>query len=105
MIRQHLILLFTNLYVNSPFSGSEDIVLELPRQRELGDFSLPIAFSLAKRLKKSPVIIAQDMCDYFNSKKEVSSICLVESVNGFLNIRLNDSFIWDKFSDFSCNPL
>ena len=67
-----------------------EVVLEKPRDRSFGHFATPIAFSLAKELKKSPIIIAQELVSSFEDGEIFSS---VESIKGYLNFRLSESFL------------
>ena len=67
-----------------------EVVLEKPRDRSFGHFATPIAFSLAKELRKSPMIIAQDLAKSFGESDIFSS---VESVKGYLNFRLSEDFL------------
>ncbi|NPA60182.1 MAG: arginine--tRNA ligase [Epsilonproteobacteria bacterium] len=74
-----------------------EVVLEKPRDRAFGHFSTPIAFSLAKELRKSPMIIAQELASSFNESEIFSS---VESVKGYLNFRLSENFL-DEYSEWA----
>ncbi|MEA3227747.1 MAG: arginine--tRNA ligase, partial [Campylobacterota bacterium] len=67
-----------------------EVVLEKPRDRSFGHFATPIAFSLAKELRKSPMIIAQELATSFGESDVFSS---VESVKGYLNFRLSEDFL------------
>ena len=67
-----------------------EVVLEKPRDRSFGHFATPIAFSLAKELRKSPMIIAEELASSFDEVQEFSS---VESVKGYLNFRLSENFL------------
>jgi len=67
-----------------------EVVLEKPRDRSFGHFATPIAFSLAKELRKSPMIIAEELASSFNESDVFSS---VESVKGYLNFRLSEDFL------------
>ena len=67
-----------------------EVVLEKPRDRSFGHFATPIAFSLAKELRKSPMIIAEELASSFDESEEFSS---VESVKGYLNFRLSENFL------------
>ena len=67
-----------------------EVVLEKPRDRSFGHFATPIAFSLAKELRKSPMVIAEELASSFDESEEFSS---VESVKGYLNFRLSESFL------------
>ena len=66
-----------------------EVVLEKPRDRSFGHFATPIAFSLAKELRKSPMVIAEELASSFDDSEVFSS---VESVKGYLNFRLSENF-------------
>ena len=53
-----------------------DIIVEKPKDRKLGDYSIP-CFSLAKKLRKNPNIIAEEISKKLSLKSEV--------LNGYLN--------------------
>ncbi len=78
-----------------------EVILEKPRDRSFGHFSTPIAFSLAKELRKSPMLIAEDLASSFSQDKEFSS---VESVKGYLNFRLSEDFLQEYASWALDNP-
>ncbi|MDY0121691.1 MAG: arginine--tRNA ligase [Sulfurimonas sp.] len=67
-----------------------EVVLEKPRDRSFGHFATPIAFSLAKELRKSPMAISDELASSFDGHEEFSS---VESVKGYLNFRLSENFL------------
>jgi len=67
-----------------------EVVLEKPRDRSFGHFATPIAFSLAKELRKSPMVIADELASSFSDVDEFSS---VEAVKGYLNFRLSEDFL------------
>jgi arginyl-tRNA synthetase len=67
-----------------------DVVLEKPKDRSFGHFATPIAFSLAKELRKSPMVIAQDIVASFDDSEMFSA---VESVKGYINFRLSENFL------------
>jgi len=82
-----------------------EVILEKPRNRSFGHFATPIAFSLAKELRKSPMIIADELASSFNESEVFSS---VEAVKGYLNFRLSENFLaeyasWalDNLEDFA----
>lgn len=54
-----------------------DIIVEKPKDRKLGDYSIP-CFSLAKKLRKNPNIIAEEISKKLSLKSEV--------LNGYLNV-------------------
>ena len=46
-------------------AGPEKIVVEWPPQPGMGDLASPVSFELARRLKRPPRVIAQELCDRF----------------------------------------
>jgi len=67
-----------------------EVVLEKPRDRSFGHFATPIAFSLAKELRKSPMVIADELASSFENSEIFSS---VEAVKGYLNFKLSEDFL------------
>ncbi|MBM0636695.1 arginine--tRNA ligase [Campylobacter sp. VicNov18] len=67
-----------------------DFVLENPKDKNLAHFATPLAFSLAKELKKSPVLIANDLASKF-----ANHVCFesVQAVNGYLNFKISKAFL------------
>jgi len=59
----------------------EENMIEIPTYAHLGDFSLP-CFPLAKKLRKSPILIAQELAASILDE----SIEKTEAVNGYVNI-------------------
>jgi len=74
-----------------------DVVLEKPKDRSFGHFATPIAFSLAKELRKSPMIIAEELASDFGTSDIFSS---VESLKGYINFRLSESFL-DEYASWA----
>jgi arginyl-tRNA synthetase len=63
------------------------IVIDYPPNRTLGDLALPIAFELARRLRKAPRAIAQELAAAIGA---VDGLSRVESTpNGYLNCYLD----------------
>ncbi|MDO8453267.1 MAG: arginine--tRNA ligase [Sulfurimonas sp.] len=78
-----------------------EVVLEKPKDRSFGHFATPIAFSIAKELKKSPMAISEELASSFNENDVFSS---VESVKGYLNFRLSENFLSDYAAWALTNP-
>jgi arginyl-tRNA synthetase len=78
-----------------------EVVLEKPRDRSFGHFATPIAFSLAKELRKSPMVIADELASSFDQSDVFSS---VEAVKGYLNFRLSEDFLAEYASWALDNP-
>ncbi len=67
-----------------------EVVLEKPKDISLGHFATPIAFSLAKELRKNPMVIAQELADKFENSEIFEE---VTAVKGFVNFKLSNSFL------------
>lgn len=67
----------------------QEVVLELPKNKDFGHIATPIAFSLAKIKKLPPTQIAQEICAKLESKAEFSK---VSQVNGYINLTLSAEF-------------
>lgn len=60
--------------------------IEVPTNKEMGDYSLP-CFKLAKEMRKSPQVIADEIKDMLGISDEI--VTKVEVVNGYLNFYVN----------------
>ena len=69
--------------------------VETPKDKKNGDFAYP-CFNLAKVLRKSPVMIGQELELKITADDKISK---VENVNGFLNFYLNSDNITKKTLD------
>ncbi len=82
-------------------SIQREIVLEKPRDRSFGHFATPIAFAMAKELKKSPMIIASELVELFSKDEMFAN---VEAVKGYLNFKLSEDFL-DEYASWALdNP-
>lgn len=66
------------------------IILERPKQKELGHFATPVGFVLAKSLHKSPNILAQEIAQHLCQQQEFSKVM---AVSGYVNLTLSPSFL------------
>jgi len=82
-VRAHLARLLTMLYALDEAS-LPTIALEYPPNRDLGDLGTPVAFELAKRLRKPPRAIAQDIAGAFGQLDGVRAVSAAP--NGYLNV-------------------
>ena len=64
--------------------------LEIPKDNKMGDYALP-CFKLAKEMKKSPIIIANEIKEQIEMPNKY--IAKIEVVNGFLNIFINNKML------------
>jgi arginyl-tRNA synthetase len=63
------------------------IALETPPNRTLGDLGTPVAFDLARRLRKAPRLIAQEIAGAFPPGDGVARV--EAAANGYLNVFLD----------------
>jgi arginyl-tRNA synthetase len=70
-----------------------EFILEKPKDLSFGHYATPLAFSLAKELKKSPMIIADELCLKFSKSSVFES---VTAIKGYLNFKLSDEFLNDR---------
>jgi len=68
--------------------------LQKPKEASFGHFASPIAFSIAKELKKSPNEIAIELTEVLHDPEHFDS---VEAVGGFINFKLSSLFL-DRFA-------
>ena len=66
------------------------IPIETPPRRAMGDMSVPVAFELAKRLRKAPRAIAQELAAALGP---IAGVTRVEAApNGYLNLFLDRAY-------------
>src|SRR5436853_4041252 len=85
-LRAHVARLLTTLY-SLDDSAAPALVLGYPPQRELGDLGTPVAFELARRLRKAPRAIAQEIASAFGSLEGIRQVAAAP--NGYLNFFLD----------------
>jgi arginyl-tRNA synthetase len=67
-----------------------EMALETPPRRALGDISVPVAFALARRLRKAPRAIAQELAGALGP---IDGVARVEAApNGYLNLFLDRAY-------------
>lgn len=67
-----------------------DVVLERPKNKTFGHFATPIAFTLAKREKKNPQLLSQEIAEEIRKTFLFEN---VETLNGYINLRLSREMI------------
>jgi arginyl-tRNA synthetase len=81
-------------YIQEHYSISMDVVLDRPPKIEMGEAASPVCFELAKRLKKAPRIIAQEIA---NGLGKVEGIARVEVAGaGYLNAYFDRASFWEN---------
>ena len=95
-IRAHVTRLLAELYSLDEADASM-VVLEYPPNRELGDLGTPLAFELARRLRKAPRTIAQEIARAFGTLGGVAQVAAAP--NGYLNFFLERrEFLLDRLA-------
>jgi len=86
-----------------PEGDQPAIVIETPPRRALGDLSVPVAFELARRLRKAPKAIAQELSAGLGP---IDGIRRVEAAaNGYLNFFLDrPAFVARQLSGTAAPP-
>jgi arginyl-tRNA synthetase len=83
-------------YIQEHYSISMDVVLDRPPKIEMGEAASPVCFELAKRLKKAPRIIAQEIA---NGLGKVEGIARIEVAGaGYLNAYFDRAAFWRDLS-------
>ncbi len=81
-------------HIKEKYGVELTIVLERPPKIEMGEAASPVCFELAKRLKKAPRQIAQDIA---NSLGKVEGIARVEVAGGgYLNAHFDRGAFWES---------
>ena len=84
------------LYIRNHYSVSLDVALNRPPKIEMGEAASPVCFELAKRLKKAPPIIAQEIA---NNLGKIDGIARVEVAGaGYLNAYFDRAAFWSDLS-------
>ncbi|MSO55477.1 MAG: arginine--tRNA ligase [Acidobacteria bacterium] len=85
-LREQLVATLQQLY-QIPADALPQVPIEYPPTRELGDLATPVAFELARRLRKAPRVIAQELAVALGA---IEGISRVEAApNGYLNVYLD----------------
>jgi arginyl-tRNA synthetase len=86
-VRTHIAGAVSTLYgIAADDPALSAIVVDVPPRRALGDLAVPLAFELARRLRKAPKIIAQDIVGQLGN---VAGFARIEAANGYINFFLD----------------
>ena len=85
-LRERLLAALQHLYQLSP-DAVPQLPIEYPPKRELGDLATPVAFELARRLRKAPRAIAQELAAALGAVEGISRVDAAP--NGYLNVYLD----------------
>jgi len=92
---------FKNTLVNlGYFSEDIDIIIEIPKGKDNGDYSTNIAMKLARIARKAPIRIAEEIINLFD--RDNLFITDIQIANpGFINIYLDKSFLTSIITDIN----
>ena len=80
-------------FIQKTYGVELSVVLEKPPKLEMGEAASPVCFELAKRLKKAPRAIAQDIAA---SLPKIDGIARVEVAGGgYLNAFFDRAAFWE----------
>jgi len=74
-------------HVQARYGVDVPVALEEPRQASFGELALPVAFALARQLKKAPRAIAQELAGELGTAPGVRVLEVV--ANGYINVRFD----------------
>lgn len=74
-----------------------EFVLEKPANLSFGHYATPLAFSLAKELRKSPIAIAEEISERFSSHEIFQE---VSALKGYINFKLSPKFL-DNYASWA----
>ncbi|BBG64960.1 arginyl-tRNA synthetase [Hydrogenimonas sp.] len=66
------------------------VVLEKPKEKSFGHYATPIAFSLAKVLRRNPMQIAEELVEKLEKEEMFER---VDALKGYVNIKLSRNFL------------
>ena len=81
--------------------NESEIVLEKPKNKDLGHLATPLAFSLAKIKRQNPKLLAEELS---LSLAQNPAFSKVEALNGFINLTLSTDFLFDVSKAESTAP-
>src|SRR5688500_17572650 len=101
-VRAHVARLLTTIYALDE-TTLPTVALEYPPNRELGDLGTPVAFELARRLRKAPRAIAQEIAGAFGTLEGVRTVSAAP--NGYLNFFLERrTFLLNRLREREIKP-
>lgn len=99
-MKNYLQNLFAELENKISYLKNEEIILTYSKSGSHGDISTNIAMQLAKKIKKNPKLIAQEIVDNINTSDGVIEKIEIAG-NGFINFYFSQSFITEIIKTIS----
>ncbi len=74
----------------------------IPPDPTMGDYSINLAFALAKKSNRNPKDVAHEIIEKLNETKEIKEInWKIEESNGFINLKLGNEFLQKELVEIS----
>jgi arginyl-tRNA synthetase len=73
-------------HIRSRYGYEGTAAVEAPKQAEFGELALPVAFQLARHLKRPPKSIAEELV---RELPRTEGVAALEVANGYINVRLD----------------
>ncbi len=100
-IKEEIKKLLTEFLAQPPYElSAQEITIEEPKNYDHGDYATNAALRLTKKLRRKPQEIAAEICNGLNSIAENFTF---EPINGFINIRINDTFLFNNILNIDEN--
>jgi arginyl-tRNA synthetase len=81
-------------HIQEHYAISMDVVLDRPPKIEMGEAASPVCFELAKRLKKAPRMIAQEIATKLGKVEGVARVEVAGA--GYLNAYFDRAAFWER---------
>jgi arginyl-tRNA synthetase len=95
LVRERITAALQRVYALAP-ADQPDVVIDYPPNRELGDLAVPVAFELARRVRKAPRLIAEELAAALG---DIAGVARVEATKGYLNLFLDRrAFLLERLS-------
>jgi arginyl-tRNA synthetase len=86
-------------YIREKYEIDQTVVLERPPKIEMGEAASPVCFELAKRLKRAPRQIAQEIAIQLPKVEGISRIEVAGA--GYLNVYFDRRMFWETSAQWS----
>jgi len=82
-------------------TGEKDVVVEIPADKQFGDYSTNVALALAKKIGRSPHEVAQEIISHIGTQKFIEKIEIAGP--GFINFYLSQDFFVEEVKGIGKN--
>ncbi len=93
---EHMIKCSLSKIENMTELESQNVIVEVPARKENGDYSTNVALTLTKKLKKSPLEIAQEIVNNIDKENVIEEIKIANP--GFINFYLKKEYLLQQIN-------